>query len=270
MKKILFIVVLFNFAFGGILDNKIQDIIGSKEYKIHNRLIKNIFNNKKQFINNEKINYLKLFKTLRQNGLLSLKFDKPTNIEITFDVNDSKFISYKILQDTIHLLGYRHVLVKSLSIDDNRHLSLTFSLKTEYMIDGYLLVKELRKDNGIVEDIIQQDKQHWKYKIDFKNAKINLAKKIPSYERAIFNKPLRPIFIEVNSNSKLEIISRVLNRWYPYVVFYDKELNILNSFQKDGVVKKIKLTIPKNCKYIMIKDKYNLINIKRGLTLILR
>ena len=271
MYKIVFLFILTScFLNGNILDTKVKNIVGSKEYQIHNRLIKNIFNNENQFIISERINYLKVFKVLRENGLLNLRLNKPQNIEVTFEMNSDNIMSYKILLNTIQSLGYRHVITKSLQLDSNNLLRWTMSIKTEYMLDTYLLIKELQKNNGIVKDIVQTDKQHWQYFIDFKNAKVATAKKIPSFERVVFNKPLRPIFVSINNGKTLSIISRVLNRWYPYIVFYDKNLNILKSYKKDSAIKKMGIDIPAGCRYIMVKDMYNLVNIKRGLTLIVR
>jgi hypothetical protein len=68
-----------------------------------------------------------------------------------------------------------------------------------------------------------------------------------------------------NNSKEIYIKSGMLNRWHPYIVFFDKELNILSIYEEDAVKKKVKVQIPENTKYIMIDDKYTLSNLKSGL-----
>ena len=270
MNKIFFIIFSYGLINASILTNKIENFIGQKEYKTHSRLINNIFHNKSSFIVNDQINYLKVFKLLRSNGLMNLKLDKAQKINISFKVKDNYLNAYKILYNSIQSLGYRHVITKSLQINDNNEMQWIISFKTEYMLNSYLLIKELKKNNCKVEDIVKDGNNHWIYKLNFNNSYISTAKSIPSYERIIFSKPLNPIFVKIKNNKNIEIISRVLNRWHPHIIFYDKNLQNLKIYKGNAVSKKLKMNIPNETKYIMISDIYNLVNIKRGLTVIVR
>jgi predicted RNA-binding protein associated with RNAse of E/G family len=62
----------------------------------------------------------------------------------------------------------------------------------------------------------------------------------------------------------------MLNHWHPYIVFYDKHLNILKIIKKDNIFKTFNTNIPKGTNYIKITDLYMLLNIKRGLSVIIR
>jgi len=88
-------------------------------------------------------------------------------------------------------------------------------------------------------------------------------------ERDYFLQHIR-LLHKTSHTTQLEIISRRLNRWYPHIIFYDNELNILDVRKVDKATKRIRFNIPDNCIYIMVKDIYNLVNIKRGLTVIVR
>jgi len=63
------------------------------------------------------------------------------------------------------------------------------------------------------------------------------------------------------------ITTSKLDNWYPYVVFFDKNLNILNIIAKENSQKTIYLDIPQECAYIKISDNYSKTNFKRGITI---
>ena len=84
-----FVVALFSILFtvslnGSVLKDKVENIIGTNDYKVHNSLIDLLFKNDIKYMVNGRINYYKLFKTLQENGLLNLRLNKPSNIEIEF------------------------------------------------------------------------------------------------------------------------------------------------------------------------------------------
>jgi len=257
-------------ANGSILTNKIKNIVGDRDYSIHNHLINNFFKNESKYIVNGKINYLKVFKVLKQNGLMDLKLKKPQMIEICFITKQNSFKAYKILRHTMQVLGYRYVITKSITTDKKNNLEWVVSIKTEYMLDSYMLILELLKNSCTVIDVTKVKDLNWTYTLDFKRAKLEEARVIPLFERVIINKPLKPIMIKSSDADKLEVISRVLNRWYPHIIFYDVNLNVLDTIKNNKITKKLKIKIPKKTVYIVIKDIYNLVNIKRGLTIIIR
>ena len=94
--------------------------------------------------------------------------------------------------------------------------------------------------------------------------------KIEKNERVKFHKPLQPYILSVDDVKSLEIRSHNLNNWFPSIVFFDKDLKILDVAKKDKIYRRYKIEVPKNTKYIKIADLYNLINIKRGLTITVR
>jgi hypothetical protein len=81
---------------------------------------------------------------------------------------------------------------------------------------------------------------------------------------------LKDYFIMVENAKSIRVISRHLNNWFPYMTFFDKELNVLNVIEMTEIKKSLKVDVPLGTKYIKITDKYNLNNIKRGLSIIVR
>ena len=270
-----FVVTLFSILFtsllsGSVLKEKVENLIGTKDYKTHNSLIDLLFKNESKYIVNNKIKYYKLFKTLQENGLLNLRLNKPSDIEIEFTSINKNFKSYKILNDTMQVLGYRYFFTKSMSINDQKNLVWKIMFKAEYMLDPVVLLKELRDNSCKVTKVMNHGSNKWSYEIDFKKAELTTAIKIDKNERVKFQKPLRAYMLKVNDAKSLQVISRNLNNWFPHIVFFDKDLKALQVIKKNRVFKGLKVKVPNNTKYVKITDLYNLINIKRGLSIIVR
>ena len=253
-----------------VLEDKIKNIIGQKDYGIHKNFINMLFKDKDKFIVNDKIKYFSLFKELKNNGLLNLRLDKPQDIVIEFFALNKSIKAYKVLNDTMQSLGYRYFFTKSLDKNETNQLVWKIALKAEYMMDPVVLLNELQQKNCKVLNIEKRPLNNWYYEIDFDAAVLDDAIKIDKNEKVKFQKPLQEYFIMVDEVSSLQVISRKLNRWFPYIVFYDKDLKVLKVIKKDRFYKGYKTKAPKETKYIKITDLYNLINIKRGLTVIVR
>ena len=266
----LFTILLTSFMSASVLKEKVENIIGTNDYKVHKSLIDLLFKNESLYIVNEQIKYYKLFKVLQENGLLNLRLQKPSDIEIEFTSINNNFKSYKILNDTMQVLGYRYFFTKSMSASEEEHLVWNITFKAEYMLDPVVLLKELRQNSCKILEVINYGSNKWSYKIDFKNAELTNAIKIDKNERVKFQKPLRAYMLKVDDAKSLQIISRNLNNWFPNIVFFDKDLKVLNTIKKNRVYKGLKIKVPNNTRYVKITDMYNLINIKRGLSIIVR
>ena len=270
-----FVVTLFSILFttflsASILKEKVENIIGTNDYKVHNSLIDLLFKDESKFIVNEKIQYYKLFKVLKENGLLDLRLKNPSDIEIEFTSINNNFKSYKILNDTMQVLGFRYFFTKSMSVTEQENFVWNIMFKTEYMLDPVVLLKELRQSGCKVLQVVNHGSNKWSYEIDFRNAELVSALKIDKNEKVRFQKPLRAYMLKVSDVKSLQVISRNLNNWFPHIVFFDKELVVLSTIKKDRVYKGLKIKVPNNTRYIKITDMYNLINIKRGLSIIVR
>jgi len=265
------IIILFSSLLNAsILKDKVENIINPNDYKVHNSLINLLFQDETKYLVNGKIKYYKVFKTLQENGLLNLHLKKPVGIEIEFKSINNSFKSYKILNDTMGILGYRYFFTNSMSVSKTENLTWNIMFKTEYMLDPVVLLKELRENGCKIIEVTNNGSNKWTYVIDFENAQLSSAIKIEKNERVKFQKPLKEYMLKVNDAKNLEIISRNLNNWFPEVVFFDKNLKVLTLIKRNYVHKRLQVDVPFETKYIKITDKYNLINIKRGLSVIVR
>jgi hypothetical protein len=261
-----FFVTILN---GTVLEDKVKNLIGEKEYKIHQNLINLLFKNKSRFIINDQINYYALIKELKVNGLLKLRFNKPRDVIIEFKSLSKSVKAYKILNDTMQSLGYSYFFTKSLEKKDDV-LIWKIRFKTEYMLDPVVLLKELQLKNCKVLQVENRSSNYWYYEIDFDKSILNKAIQIEKDEKVRFHKPLKPYMLKVDNVNNLEIRSHALNHWFPSLTFFDSDLKVLAVIKKNRIYKGYSSKIPENTKYIKIADLYNLINIKRGLTIIIR
>ena len=253
-----------------LLEEKVQSIVGEQNFQVHKSLIELLLKDEKKFLHNGKIEYLKLFEVLQENGLLNLRLNQPTDIKIEFKMLGKGIKAYKILNDTLQSLGYRYFFTNNMSLNTQDELLWNVIFKAEYMLDPVVFIKELRLNNCRVNDLIVKDANNWYYEIEFDNSRLSKAIKIEKNEKVRFQKPLRAFFLQVDDIKELQVISRNLNNWYPHIVFFDKDLQVLGVIKKDIEYKGIKTKVPVGTRYVKVTDLYNLINIKRGLTIIVR
>lgn len=266
MLKIISILILPFFLYADMIDDKILNLLGKKEYRIHNNLIGILFKKRENFLIGDQIRYIPLLTKLKKNGLLHIAFEKPVDFTVHFHTKSDPRKSLKILNDTLKNLGYYYFFTKEMNYDGKEELNWSISLKTEYAIDPLVFAKELLKQECLVTDIQRVSDKEWRYSVDSDNGKLLDTVFIDSNEKVVLQKPLKPYLLTINEGKVLKIISRKLNKWYPYIVFYDEDLNILQIIKKNRMYKGLQVKIPENTKYIKVSDLFNLINIKRGLS----
>jgi len=270
MFRILFISLLLTFSLSAnsILFEKIENLIGTKEFSTHKNLINLLFKNEQAYYFGDNLNYLQILKKLNQNGLLKLRLSQPKEISVEFETNFDPIKSLKILNDTLKSLGYYYYFTKSTQYDGNGNLLWSITLKTSYAIDPLVLALELANHESRITDITKKANDTWKFVINTSHSDMADALYIDSNEKVVLQKPLKPYFMKINKAKTLKVLSRKLNNWYPYIVFYDKHLNVLKVIKKDRVFKGLSVTIPETTTYMKVTDLYTLINIKRGLSII--
>ncbi len=270
MIRILLITLLLTFSLKAddLLLDKVENIIGAKEFNTHKNLVNVLFKNKKAFYIGDNLNYLQILKKLKQNGLLDLRLPRPKEIIVKFETNHDPIKSLKILNDSLKSLGYYYYFTKSTKYDGAGNLIWIIKLKTSYAIDPMILAMELANHETRIKDIVREKNDTWKYVINTQNANISDAFYVDTNEKVILQKPLKAYFIKIGEAKTLKVLSRRLNNWYPYIVFYDKHLTVLRVIKKDRVFKGLSMKIPETTTYIKMTDLYTLVNIKRGLSII--
>jgi hypothetical protein len=264
VKIIVSILLFISLAHSDLLDNKIKSFVGENRYYTQQKIINIILGDKTKYIKDDKIDVIKLLKVLKKNGFINLVLKKPQSVKITFKVQHDALLFLKVINDSLNSIGFNFYMTKE-AVKNSDGFTWTIVMDTEYLIDPISLSKELKKRGCVIEDISKKNNLDWTYIVSMNKAKL-LAKKIIPDVTYRLKKPIKPYWLSIpNDVEELFIQNYPLNRWHPYIIFYDKGLKILSTYQSDDKLSNLKLQIPLNTKYIMIDDKYTLSNIRLGL-----
>jgi hypothetical protein len=140
-------------------------------------------------------------------------------------------------------------------------------LKTKAAINPLRLSQELQKNGCRVVDIQRGSSYKWSYYIDTRNSDIEKTVDLINESSQSVRKSSKPYMVRVSNANALNIQSNNGNNWHPNIIFYDDELNIIDTFKDDSLRKDLRVDVPNDTKYIKINDLYTLANLKRGLTI---
>jgi hypothetical protein len=265
IKKLLVLSLFVTYLSASSLQSNIKNFVGAHKYNVNKYLILNIFKDKKSFYKHGRLNYVKIFDTLKNNGLFNVNYKSVKDVNIAIYSNAKTVKTIKSIKDVLLNLGYSYYFTKNIKKEENK-LSWEIYFKSESLLDPLAFIKELNKLNIRVNNVKRVTSTKWEYKIDVNYANISNSIKIEKDEIKKLRKPHRDYVLEVNRANTLYVTSHRLNQWYPSIAFYDKGFNLIKLDEKSSIKKKIVMNIPHGTKFISISDTYNLINIKRGIT----
>ena len=140
-------------------------------------------------------------------------------------------------------------------------------MKTAAAISPLRLSQELQSINCNIVDIKREGNYKWDYSIDMRNSTIYKAENLVGNNQLSLKKPSKPYMVMIENASRISINSNAGNSWYPSVVFYDSDFNMIEIHEEDSLHNSLRLSVPNNTKYIKIDDLYSLANLKRGITI---
>jgi len=252
MMKKLIILLTAIFILNANNVQTIKNLIGSKKYYTYRGLLKPIINEK---------SLTKTLEYLQNNGLLDIFFDKPKIIHPTFVFkNNNPVFNTKTLYSVLKSLGYYFFYPVEIKNSQNRY-TLTLELKSTHYIDPLLFTKAL-EDRGCKVVSIYKNK-NYTYVIDASDETLSALKVIEDETKQLNAKGI--YWLNPNGFSKILVATSPRDSWYPYIVFFDKNLNILNIISKENTQNKIILNIPPECAYIKVTDTFSKENFKRGI-----
>jgi len=263
------IIVSFFLAFcilsGDMIDDKIKSFIGEKEYLSSKKIINILLGEKEQYyLDGQRVDVVKLMKVLKKNGFMRLDLKGVNSINITFATKSNPLIFLRILNSVLNSMGFNFYITKKVFKSDDTFL-WTIQMNSEYLVDPVVMSNELKKYGCFIVDITKKSKTDWRYLISSSNAKLlsqNIKKEV-SYK---LNKPIKRYWLRLDDVPEMIYIkSYPLNRWHPYISFFNDKLDVLFVYCDDEVSGNLKLDIPPGTKYIMIDDKYTISNIRSGL-----
>lgn len=244
---------------------KIRSLLDDSVYDKNEAYIKIIFSPESDFMTKGRVNAVKIVETLKENGLLSLYFDKPQELILNFKTSDNPLFFVKIMGDTLRNIGYYRYVTRESKLDETG-FTWSISLRAEYVTDPQVLQKELKKSGSNIIDITMNSQYEWTFDVDMHDGFLNVAK-LEAYENLELKRSMYAYWLDVSGIKSLSIQSSTRNSWYPYITYFNSALNLLKVVKIDKKTRHLELNIPDGARYIKISDIYTLKNIKNFLLL---
>lgn len=278
VRFFLFFSILFSFSYANeikapidteLLTKKIKNLVSPATFAKDRAFIDVIFSPKEVYFNADgTLNSVKVIQTLKENGILNLFFKKPLDISITFKTNTEAQLFVKIMSDSLQNIGYYKYVTSYSSLNDSEFV-WKIALTSEYAPDPLIINQELKKNSCEIVDIARDNGTDWTYTVNTKSAKLNVPV-LQNAQEFRLKRSLYASWIDVSKIGFLSIGSSVRNDWFPYIAYYDKNLNLLKVLKYDTKKTELMLDIVDKTHYLKISDMYTLKNIKDDLVLMPR
>lgn len=275
MVKIFIFVLFFSFSFGiettqhnqsGVLQSRILNILGENYYNRNRSFINKIFSNEEYFYQNGSLDMYKVVSTLQTNGLLKLKFPKPQEFNVVFISKTSPIFLLRSINKSLSYMGYYYWITNEASYQEDMS-KIKVSLITEHIIDPIALLNELSKNGFVSSNITRKSDNEWWYHLSLPNPKLPDAKFISKGNSINITEIVGEYWIEIGSyNGRLEVSTLNSRNFNPRIIFFDKNLNIL-EVQTLSRRNNLNVNIIENTRFIQIKDSESLSNLKGGVNI---
>jgi len=261
----LFLFLFVNLFSDELLDIKIKSFISEKQYIQNKDFIDIIFSPASNYYVQDRIDNVKIIKTLKENGLLDLFFKKPKQLDLSFITSGSPIFFLKIMGDTLRDMGYYRYVTVSSNLNSSEFI-WSISLNAEYATDPLILQRELLKRGCNITNIQRETNSKWIYTVDMTNGYLDVEK-LYEGEKTTLRRSLYAHWLDVQNIKTLKIKSSLRNSWYPYITYYNSSLHLLKVIKKESKTRYMTLEIPPQARYIKISDLYTLKNVKDPLLL---
>jgi len=244
---------------------KIKSFVSEKAYTANKGFINAIFDPKRDFYKNDRVDVIKVVQTLKENGLLKLFFKTPQEFQLNFQTNGSALFFVKLMEDALRSIGYYRYVTVASNLDAN-HFTWSIDFKSEYVLDPLVLQTQLKKSACDIIDIEKNADREWSYIIDISHAQLNVPM-LQNDKELKLKHSLYAHWLNISQIRELKIKSSRRNSWYPYIAYYDSSLHLVKIIKRDRIYREILLNIPKNAVYMKISDLYTLKNVRDSLLL---
>lgn len=263
VKKFLIIIAFVTVAFGSSVDEKVMEFMGKERYESQKNLINILFADRDSFMSGDKVDSLAVLKKLKENGLLRLIYPEVKSVEISFSSKDNAVAFMRLINESLQAMGYTYFLTHKLEKSNDGAVWIV-NMNTQHLVDPILLVAQIDSRGGEVLDISKISDGVWGYEVQIV---ADSLKPYPIGENAHLGNPIKPYLINISTATRATIRANSADRWFPRVVFLDKNFGLIEEIGSTKSESILRLNIPKNAQYMQIEDKYSLDNIKRGLSL---
>ena len=269
LKIIACIISLFFLCQADALNDRIKNFIGDDIYRINQNFIDKIFQNHQDFLVDGILNHRKILENLKTNGLLNLKFDSPKEVNIVFSSQTSPIFLLRTVNGVLASMGYSYFEVKKAEYDDNLS-TIVFGFMSEYMIDPLIVIEEMNKRGYIFADVKRLNAQAWQYDVSLIDSRLSNAKNIDLGDSLELKEVGGEYWLQLPDISGNMEIQVQASDWHPKIVFFDKNLQIIDILKKESSSKNITFNVLKDVRFILVSDLQNPIVLKTGIRVIFK
>lgn len=266
------LVGLFFFCFSllqaDLLEEKIRNLVDEERYGVHQKLIASIFQDRESYYHPDgSLRMKQVLQKLKDNGLLRLFYQNPIELTVTFLGKDDPLLLTQLISDSLKGMGYYYYITQEAEfVSDEYRWSVTLSSETA--IDPLILSDELNKRGASIQDVHRPAKAVWEYRLALDDYRKLDAITVKPGQKQVLKRPINDYWLraeEVGESSSLTITSGRGNSWYPLVVLFDSQLNIIQVIKREHKVEEFRFRLPQACRYIKISDQYSINNLKNGI-----
>lgn len=272
MVRVLIIALFCSILFAdndlSAIESKVINLVGENSYNRNKSFINKLFSNKDSFYQNGNLNIYKVISTLQNNGLLKLKFSKPQDFSVIFSAKTSPIFLLKAVNQSLSNMGYSYWLPSEVDYEEDIS-TIKITLSTEHIIDPLILLNELAKSGFASVNVAQNTQTIWEYELALIDSKIPNSTFIAKGNSINVYEISGQYWLEVGSSGRLEISSISKKAFNPKIIFFDKNLNILDV-EELSKRSSLNISIVDNTKFIHIKDSISNMNLKSGLNIRLK
>lgn len=271
IKKLFFALILsISFLHADILDDKIKNLMGEQEYMVNKNLVNVLFKKRSYYYKtSDTLNIDAIIAKLKDNGLLKLNLHNPEYLEVEFITKSESIKTIKLINDFLKDMGYYHFYTSRINHAKDGQTIFNIRLKTQAVIDPTLLMEKFSEYNCVIFDVTVKENNTWSYHLNAQRASIPDAIEIISTEETELSKPMKPYLLKVNNANNLIVHAKPNDHWHAHIVFYDKDLQVLEILKDQKTTRDLKVEVPTSTQYIKISDLFHLHNIKRGLNVLI-
>ncbi|MCE3036215.1 hypothetical protein LW135_00010 [Helicobacter sp. faydin-H20] len=267
--RIFFVVIVFvqNCFTNDFLFDRVRNFVGDEVFKINKNFIEKLFSQQQIFFRDGVLDNKKVLETLKNNGLMSLKFNSPKDVSIVFSSHTSPIFLLRSVNNALASMGYSYFEVKKAEYENNIS-KIIFSFTSEYMIDPLIVIEEMNKRGFIFNKVKRINMQAWEYDVDILDSKIANAKSIEIGDSLDLKEVSGEYWLQIfEISGNMNITANSID-WKPKIIFFDKNLHIIDILKKEEVMTNIAFNVLKDVRFILISDAQNPINIKNGIKVI--
>jgi hypothetical protein len=263
VKKTLVVLFFTVSLYAAALDESIRALVDERQYEKHKTLIDLLFKNEQNFYVGERVDVIKVVKVLKENGLLELFYEQPTMTYLKFTANTKQTLFLKLINDTLQEMGFTYYFIDSVKYSGGK-IEWSISYMGNYAVDPHLLASRLKIHDAHIDSIAKEANNKFEYVVNMHQAVYNVDRLVPE-QRIEIPKAIDDIVLDVSLGKKVVVQPLAGSFWYPEVVLYDKNLNIIDVITDDSVRKTLYVNLTNQTHYISISDLYQLENLNGGL-----